>query len=193
VFALITGGVLFAVAFRRRRAGREPSQKTSYKKLEAVYAGVVAAVALFLIVNSITSNGRLLNRRPAVTINVTAFQWCWRFQYQGSPVAVSGQCLTTRDIPTFVVPAGQVIRFNVTSTDVIHAFWIPYLRYKVYAFPNHVNTFQAIFSRPGSYVGRCAEFCGLYHPQMDFTARATTPGAFRSWLTAQQQNGVAVK
>jgi cytochrome c oxidase subunit 2 len=185
VFVLITSGVLFAVVFRRRRPGRQPSQKTSYKTLEAVYAGVVSAVALFLIVNSVTSNNRQLDRRPAVTVNVTAFQWCWLFQYQGSGVAVSGQCLTDSDIPTFLVPAGQVIRFNLTSADVIHAFWIPYLRYKVYAFPNHVNTFEATFPRPGSYAGRCAEFCGLYHNRMDFTARATPPGQFASWLRSQ--------
>jgi cytochrome c oxidase subunit 2 len=193
VFALITGGVLYAVIFRRRRPGREPSSKTSYTKVEMVYTGVVAAAALFLVVNSLTSNGRLMNRRPAVTVNVTAFQWCWRFQYQGTNVAVSGQCLSDSDMPTFVVPAGQVIQFNLTSADVIHAFWIPYLRYKVYAFPNHVNTFQASFSRQGTYAGRCAEFCGLYHHRMDFTAKVTTPGQFQTWLRSQSGGGAGVR
>ena len=29
-----------------------------------------------------------------------------------------------------VVPTGEAVRFNLTSTDVIHGFWVPEVRFK---------------------------------------------------------------
>lgn len=180
VFVLVTGTMLFAIARFRRHPGREPSHVSSHPKLEAVYGVAVAAVAVFLVVNSITSNGDRLDTKPAVTVDVTAFQWCWKFQYTGGPTVV-GRCVGG-DVPTAVVPVGEVVRFEVTSDDVIHAFWIPYLKYKTYAYPDHVNSFEARFAKAGTYEGRCAEFCGLYHSDMEFRIKAVPATDFSGWL-----------
>lgn len=186
VFVLVTGTMLFAVAWFRRRPDKEPSHAHSHPVLETVYGLAVAAVAIFLVVNSINTNGQRLNAKPAVRIAVTAFQWCWRFQYGGAAAGptVTGRCVGG-DPPTAVVPVGEVVRFDVTSDDVIHAFWIPYLRYKTYAYPGHVNSFEARFARAGTYEGRCAEFCGLYHTDMEFRIRAVAPGQYSQWLSQQ--------
>jgi cytochrome c oxidase subunit 2 len=190
VFVLVTGTMLFAVAWFRRRPGREPSRTHSHPALETVYGVVVAAVAIFLVVNSITTNGDRLSSKPAVRISVTGFQWCWRFQYVAPSVGptVTGRCVGG-DVPTAVVPVGQVVRFDVTSDDVIHAFWIPYLKYKTYAYPGHVNTFEARFAKPGTYVGRCAEFCGLYHSDMEFRIQAVPGAQYGQWMTRQPGGG----
>lgn len=180
VFVLVTGTMFFAVAWFRRKPGREPTRVNSHPKLEAAYGVAVAAIAIFLIVNSITTNDDRLDTKPAVTINVTAFQWCWRFQYPGGPT-VAGRCVGG-DVPTAVVPVGKVIRFDVTSDDVVHAFWIPYLKYKTYAYPDHVNSFEARFSKAGTYQGRCAEFCGLYHSDMEFEVKAVPAADFSNWI-----------
>jgi len=187
VFVLVTAAMLFAVVWFRRRPGREPSHSHSHPKLETAYGLVVAAVAIFLVVNSITTNGERLAAKPAVQINVTAFQWCWRFQYAGvGGITPPGPTITGRcvggDVPTAEVPVGKVVRFTVTSDDVIHAFWIPYLKYKTYAYPGHVNSFDATFAEPGTYEGRCAEFCGLYHSDMEFRIRAVPVGEYTTWL-----------
>lgn len=179
VFVLVMTTMLFAVARYRRQPGREPSHVTSHSKLEAVYGVAVAVVAIFLVVNSITTNDDRLDSRPAVTIKVTGFQWCWKFQYPGGRT-VTGHCVGG-DVPTAVVPVGEVVRFDVVSDDVVHAFWIPYLKYKTYAYPDHVNSFEARFSKAGTYQGRCAEFCGLYHSDMAFKIRAEPAGDFAVW------------
>ena len=49
-------------------------------------------------------------------------------RYPAYGVHASGAALSGRQ--PFVVPAGEAVRFNLTSADVIHAFWIPALRYK---------------------------------------------------------------
>ena len=187
VFAAVTGVMLFAVGRFRRRPGTEPSRVTSHSKLELVYGVAVAAVAIFLVANSITTNGERLSAKPSVQIDVTGFQWCWKFKYGAGPT-VTGRCVDG-DVPVAVVPVGQVVRFNVTSDDVIHAFWIPYLKYKTYAYPGHVNSFEARFDRAGTYPGRCAEFCGLYHAEMQFRVRSVPPAEFQRWLAALPATG----
>jgi cytochrome c oxidase subunit 2 len=186
VFALITAVMLGAILIFRRRSGRGPSETTSHTRAEAVYGIFVAAVAIFLIVRSVQTNGERLDTRPAVTVAVTGYQWCWKFAYPGSSKQVAGVC-ADGSYPTAVVPAGEVIRFQVTSDDVIHAFWVPYLRFKTYAYPHHVNSFEARIARPGDYPGRCAEFCGLYHSYMAFAIRAVPPAEYSAWL----QSGTA--
>lgn len=198
VFVVITGVMFFAVARFRRRPGSEPSHVTSHSKLELVYGAAVAALAIFLVANSITTNGERIDAKPSLQIDVTGFQWCWKFHYvtAGSGAggsAASGPTVTGRcvdgNVPVAVVPVGQVIRFDVTSDDVIHAFWIPYLKYKTFAYPGHVNSFEARFTAPGTYPGRCAEFCGLYHAEMQFKIRSVPAAQFQQWLANPPAGG----
>jgi cytochrome c oxidase subunit 2 len=111
-------------------------------------------------------------------IGVTGFQWGWSFRYaQGR--TVTG---TSRRIPTLVVPTGEVVLFTGRSRDVVHSFWIPEVRFKRDVFPGFSNRFDLVFDHPGSFAGRCAEFCGLDHAGMDFVVRAVSPAEFRAWL-----------
>ena len=70
------------------------------------------------------------------------------------------------------IPAGREIEFVVTSTDVIHSFWIPRLGGKIDAIPGHFNTISLSADRPGRYGGVCAEFCGEGHGIMQFEVEA---------------------
>jgi cytochrome c oxidase subunit 2 len=76
------------------------------------------------------------------------------------------------------------VRFNLTSLDVIHSFWIPALRYKHDAIPGSVQLTTLTFSR-GVFPGQCAEFCGLRHSDMIFTAYAVSPSAFIAWARSK--------
>jgi cytochrome c oxidase subunit 2 len=182
VFGLVA--LVLVVAFLRSLAKRPASQKSSYKKTEAVYVCVLAAVATALIVFSLSENTSA-QPRPAMTVDVTGFQWCWRFAYEGTPVSITADCVDGK-FPTLVVPTGEPIRFEVESADVIHSMWIPYLRYKLLAYPNYVNSFETTFHQTGSWRGECAEFCGLYHYAMDFTLQAMAPTDFQAWLRTKE-------
>ncbi|HET9078096.1 MAG TPA: cytochrome c oxidase subunit II [Acidimicrobiales bacterium] len=184
VFGLVLLVFLAALIRSATARGRTASQKTGYKKTEAAYVSVVAVVAAALITFSLTQNTSP-HPKPSLTVKVTGFQWCWRFAYQGTRVSVTANCVDGR-LPTLVVPTGEPVRFDVTSADVVHSMWIPYLRYKLFAYPNYVNSFETTFARPGSWEGECAEFCGEYHYAMHFTLEAMTPAAFRSWLHSKE-------
>jgi cytochrome c oxidase subunit 2 len=87
---------------------------------------------------------------------------------------------TNRNPPTLVVPIGEEIRFSLTSRDVIHAFWIPSLRFKRDAFPGRQTLFGLSFARAGVHRGVCAEFCGLHHADMSFRVRAVPRARFEA-------------
>lgn len=64
------------------------------------------------------------------------------------------------------VPRGATVDFYLTSTDVVHGFYIDGTDVNLMAIPNAVNYAQARFDRPGRYQVICHEFCGLAHQDM---------------------------
>lgn len=190
---LLTMLIAFALSWYRRRRGRGPSHIAKRDKLEIGYAAALAGIAIFLINLSFSSNSSFWSDPPAaLTVRATGFQWCWNFSYPGQRVQVSGVC-AGRGLPTLVLPAGRDVRFQVTSRDVIHGFWIPALKVKMYAYPGHVNSFTMSPLRPGHWLGHCNEFCGLYHYGMMFRVQAVPPAQFDRWLHAHGGPAQAVR
>jgi cytochrome c oxidase subunit II len=185
VFGLITATVVAALIlgwFRRRR-GRPASHKAEANRLELTYVLGLAGIAAFLVLFSFTQNALFWRDPPAQTqVRVTALQWCWRFQYSNPPVTVTARCGTGR-LPTLVLPAGRPVKLDITSADVIHSVWVPALRVKIYAYPGHVNGLTLDLPN-GRWLGRCSEFCGLYHTGMEFYLQAVPPARFSRWLQA---------
>jgi cytochrome c oxidase subunit 2 len=170
----VTGAVLLAVfvlvgvALVRSRNGIGHGVEKR-PVAETVYAVVLAAIAAALVGFTFHTEAREDRVEPAATtVDVVAFKWGWAFTTAGRTVA--GDDL---DPPVLTVPSGEPVRFVLRSRDVIHAFWVPALRFKRDAFPFRTTRFDLVFEHPGTYVGRCAEFCGLQHAGMTFQVRAT--------------------
>jgi cytochrome c oxidase subunit 2 len=185
VFTLIVLTVLvaFGLSRRRKRKDRPANDRPKNTPAELTYAGLVACAVGFIVFLSFraTAQEHDPQRHAPVTVDVQGFQWCWRFSYPGHHRSVTATC-RNGDIPTMVVPAGVPVTVRVTGSDVIHSWWVPYLRYKMDAFPNHVNTFTITIPRTGRWRGRCAEFCGENHYSMDFYLQAVSPSRYRHWL-----------
>lgn len=181
VFVLI----LWAVFRYRRRSEEMPNQTQYHTLFEIAYTVVpiVVVLVMFVFVFVTENNITAISDKQHVTVNVTAFQWGWEFQYpQYSNVKVIGVETQT---PQMVVPAGETVRIFLRSDDVIHGFYVPEFNYSMYAQPGRTNQFDLNITRTGTYRGQCTQFCGLYHSLMLFSVRAVTPGAFQSW--AQQE------
>ena len=88
------------------------------------------------------------------------------------------------------------MRFNLTSTDVIHSFWIVSFEFKRDVIPGHPNHFEVTPTKTGTFIGRCTELCGLYHSRMLFTVKIVTPAQFQpvdqraAAFAAARQQGV---
>jgi cytochrome c oxidase subunit 2 len=49
--------------------------------------------------------------------------------------------------------------------------------------PGRLNQFEiSKIDRTGTFVGRCAEFCGTDHPRMNFTVQVVEPAQFDTMM-----------
>lgn len=188
IAVLVLAAIVFAVVRYRHREGTRRPEPRFVKPLEAVWVACVAALVVVLIVFTFRTEDRVdaVPADPAQTINVLAFQWGWRFTYPSTGISVAG---TGQHPPTLMVPAGETVRFELRSRDVIHSFWIPEMRFKRDAFPNRTTTFDMVFDPGVSTTARCAEFCGLGHDNMDFEVVSMDPTEFERWIQAHERTG----
>jgi cytochrome c oxidase subunit II len=186
VAILVIATIAYAVVRYRRRDGATPREIRGLKPLEAAWVGLVAATVAVLLIATFRTESRVdaVPQDPSQTVRVVAFQWGWRFSYPGTGVATTGNDVRA---PSLVVPAGEAVRFEISSRDVIHSFWIPELRFKRDAFRNRVTDFDLVFDPGVTTVGRCAEFCGLGHDRMDFQVVSMQPQDFRRWLNGRER------
>lgn len=119
-----------------------------------------------------------LQRPPpdALTINVVAKQWMWKFQHPG------GQ----REIDDLHVPAGQPVKLVMTSQDVIHSLYLPELRIKHDVLPGRYTQLWFNADRPGVYRILCSQFCGFAHSQMIGRFVVLSPADYGRWLQGSQ-------
>lgn len=178
--------VVFALRFRAR-PGREASRRAEAPMLEGAYVVLLALVAAGLVFLTLHTEGRedALAAQPDLRVHAIAAKWRWRFDYPGG-VSQQG----TNGAPaTLVVPQGRIVAFRLDALDVIHAMWVPDLKFKKDAIPGRTNDFDLRFPDAGFFagMGECSEFCGLYHAQMRFNVRVLAPAAFRSWLARRRR------
>ena len=109
---------------------------------------------------------------------MTGAKWEWTFRYRDYGITQRSGTVGRQPL---VVPTGEAVRFNLTTVDVIHAFWVPEVRFKRDLIPGATQSVTLVFPDAGTFQGQCAEFCGLRHADMLFTVRAVAPATFAAW------------
>ncbi|WP_370881733.1 aa3-type cytochrome oxidase subunit II [Catenuloplanes nepalensis] len=198
VAALVVGvfvwGLIFWCVIRYRKRGEElPPQTRFNMPMEVLYTvtPVLVVCVLFYYTAIVQTNVDNISKDPDVTVEVVAFKWNWQFNYLAGPgedaEVLASTIGSTDEIPLLVLPTGQKIRFEETSRDVIHSFWVPELLFKRDVLPGSArNVFEVTIDTEGRYVGRCAELCGTYHSMMNFELVSVDPGRYQQFLAAKQ-------
>jgi cytochrome c oxidase subunit 2 len=125
--------------------------------------------------------------RPAiqpnvVRVHVVGKQWWWEVRYEApesdAPVVLANEIRIPIDRPVFI---------TLSSSDVIHSFWVPSLAGKVDMIPGRTTQLRVQTSEPGLYRGQCAEYCGGQHALMALYVVAQPQLDFLDWLRREQQ------
>jgi cytochrome c oxidase subunit II len=198
IAALVVGifvwGLIFWCVIRYRKRGDElPVQTRFNMPMEVLYTvtPILIVAVLFYYTAIVQTDVDKLSKNPDQVVEVVAFKWQWQFNYRdgmGADAKTVASTVGSADvIPLLVLPTGEKIRFEETSKDVIHSFWVPELLFKRDVFPGNVrNAFEVTLDKEGRYVGRCAELCGTYHAFMQFELVAVTPAKFDAYLKAKE-------
>jgi cytochrome c oxidase subunit II len=182
ILVVVVTAFVLAVFFFSTRVGEAapPSSAASDLGLEVAWTVGPALILLMISIPTVRTIFRSQPRFPppgSLEIKVTAHQWWWEFTYQDSGLETADE---------LHLPTGRPIRLHLLSNDVIHSFWVPQLGGKRDVVPGQINelTLQAFV--PGTYLGTCAEFCGLSHANMRFRVMVETPEQFASWEKSEQ-------
>lgn len=185
VVVLLVWGLLAYVVIRYRRRGRDdiPSQRQYHIPIEIVYTviPVLMVVALLAFSWRAETDITAVDPDPAVEVTVVGYQWGWRFEYADGFVVEAD----AGEDPVLVLPLGRPSNLHLVSADVIHSFWVPDFLNKRDLIPGVDNTITVRPTRPGTFVGRCAEFCGLDHWRMQFAVRVVPPADYERWAADQ--------
>jgi cytochrome c oxidase subunit II len=188
VGALVWGLILWAVIFHRKRGNRLPPQVRYNMPIEILCTTVPFVLIAVLFYFTVKDENYIdkLSPNPQVVVNVLGFQWSWQFNYPQYGVTNVGNTWGEGPLPVLEVPTGETVRFNLTSADVDHAFWVPEFLFKRDVIPGHPNHFQVTLTQTGTFTGHCSELCGLYHSRMLFTLKVVTPQQFQAYMAAEQ-------
>ena len=202
VVAIFVWGLIFWSSFRyRRKDDTIPHQFHSNVPVEITYTIIpIIIVALIFYFTVITENQvDAVTAKPAEIVHVDAFRWGWRFSYfdganKSQNVIVKTEAeptllprpATSNQYPQLELPKGEDVTIVLTSSDVIHGFYIPAFNFSRYALPGVTNKFDFTPTDLGVYPAQCSQFCGLYHAEMIFSVKVVTPAGFSSWLQTEQ-------
>ncbi len=194
-------GVLMAYALTRFRAKAHPVPKyvTHNTLIEVIWIVVPTLLLAVIIIPSINLiYYEADDSNPYMTVTVTGHQWYWEYNYLSAP----GLDYTSYMIPDdklapgqirrlsvdhpLVVPIGEKIKFNITSGDVLHGFYLPSLGVQRYAIPGTIVTSWTLIPKAGTYYGQCNQICGLNHDAMPIEIKAVPMADYLAWVKVAQ-------
>lgn len=181
ILAFVTVFVIFnMVRYRDRGEGGLPPQIEGNTIVEVTWTVIPLAILTVLFVLTMQTMAAVSPARhpkqDPLNVDVIGHQWWWEFRYPGSGVVTANE---------MHIPVGKTVKIRLTSDDVIHDFWVPQLGRKEDAVPGHPNTLVIEASKPGVYLGTCAEYCGAGHAWMRIRVYAQSEADFQSWLAQQ--------
>jgi len=188
IFLVVAGLTVYAIIRYRRRPGddgREPPQVYGSTQIELAWTVVPFLIVIVLFLTTaryIFAIERHAAPPEALEVTVVGNQWWWEIRYPGLGIVTANELHVpvsdvARPTPTFI---------TLESADVIHSFWIPQLAGKMDVIPGQRNRTWVEPRTPGTYVGQCAEFCGVQHAGMLLTVTVHPKEDFARWVAAQQ-------
>jgi cytochrome c oxidase subunit II len=122
---------------------------------------------------------------PSLNVKVNGQQYVWRYQYPGRQPLYSYY--------EMVVPTDTTVTLDISSSDVIHSWWIPKLGGKADAVPGYTNHTWFKIDEAGEYRGQCAELCGEGHADMHGSVKAVPPAEYEAWARRQRSDILAAQ
>lgn len=183
-----------AFAYRRRHADDAPEQTKYNLPIEILYTLVplIMIMGMFWFTARDQSEILAVKNDQAQTVNVVGFRWSWGFNYLDEGVYEVGMPIgegAYEGAPTLVLPVNEKVRFELTSPDVIHSFWVPAFLFKMDVIPGKTNVFELTPDRIGTYAGKCAELCGVDHARMLFNVKVVERPEFEAYIEGLKAKG----
>jgi cytochrome c oxidase subunit 2 len=174
LFVGVVGAMLyFAYKYRRQHPGERPAPVKENKLLEISWIVIPTILVLIVFTWGFQSFVKMGTAPPnSYEITVTGEQWNWSFTYP------NGTSITNE----LHVPVGRPVRLKMSSTDVIHSFFVPVFRTKQDVLPDRYTYLWFEATETGTFKAFCTEYCGTQHSAMDAKVVVHEQGDFQQWV-----------
>jgi cytochrome c oxidase subunit 2 len=179
IFVLVEGALVYAALRFRRRQGDDVDAKPTHGNttLELVWTAVPAMIVVAIGFYAYQTLTEIEKPAPdPLVVEVIGRQFIWQFRYPENGI-------TAQELH---LPVNKPVRFEITSADVIHSFWVPQFRGKRDATPGRISEFVITPTKLGEFPVRCAELCGPGHANMTTKVIVQTQSEFDAWLMESQ-------
>ncbi len=190
IFAVVAGLLVYAIVRFRHRAGdeaSEPPQVYGSNQIELAWTVLPVLIVFVLILVTSRTIADIQNRKPppgAIKATVVGHQWWWEIRYPELGIVTANEL----HVPASTGDKRQPAFLKLQSADVAHSFWVPQLAGKTDLIPNRENLMWIEPTKPGTYLGNCAEYCGTQHARMLIRVIVDSPDEFDRWAREQQQS-----
>lgn len=185
-------------AWRYRASNTEATYDPEWHHSTAVELGIWTAPLLIVIalgaVTWITTHtldpfrpvARISATQPVakdvktLRVQVVAMDWKWLFIYPDYGIATVNELAAPVDTP---------IKFEITSTTVMNAFYVPALAGMIYAMPAMQTELNAVINAPGNYEGFSANYSGAGFSGMKFRFHGLSQQDFDGWIKQNKDAG----
>lgn len=187
-FAAIAGATIYFM-WRYRRSRVHP-EKTTYL---TGHTPTELGVAIFLFISVmimfylgwVNYQKHITTPPNSIEINVVGKQWLWEFEYTNGRKMVN----------EIIVPKGKPVKLLMTSSDVIHSFFVPNFRIKQDVVPGAYTTVWFNATQVGENIVYCAEYCGTAHSKMLAKVKVLEPKDYERWQVTwelEQKLGIPI-
>ncbi len=164
LFVVVIGYLLyFCIAYRRRKSDAPDAIGVQIHDNHALELWWTVIPAIFVVVMAFFSvkvwyGIEIAQPTNGIAVESIGHQWYYTFRYPNVHGEIPDAMHLEENVP---------VTLHVTSTDVIHSFWVPTMRIKADMVPGLINTLHFTPTVPGTYKIICTEFCGTLHSQME--------------------------
>jgi cytochrome c oxidase subunit II len=199
--SLLVAGLLIAVSRFRTRGddGAEPRRLTAGRGVIGRVGAALGVVAVAIFVFGVVMTGDAREAEAdesaeSLDIKVVGQQWLWRFEYPRDPdVSASEGIATVFSYNELVVPVDTTVNLSITSTDVLHRWFIPALGGQVEAVPGELAETSFRADEKGIYEGQSTLFSGTSYPAMRAWVRVVSAADYEQYVADLTDNLAAAQ
>ncbi|MCX8039873.1 MAG: cytochrome c oxidase subunit II [Planctomycetota bacterium] len=191
--------------FRDRGDGRRAATFVGNHTLEIVWTAipiialVIVSVAIWDLVVKTELPPADQRRDMVVEVRGKSFAWDYKYQRLGGerPTRREDQIEIGQDVAglqePLVLVKGRRVILNLTSNDVLHAWWVPAFGVKKDTIKGRYTHTWFTPERTGFFKGQCAELCGQGHGIMLISALVVEEPEFALWVELQRRRAETVR
>jgi len=175
---LITVAMIYFVIRYNAKRNPIPTPYHGNVAIEVIWIVIPTILVMTMFFYGYEDFAELRNTKEQdMDISVTAKMWDWDFEYENG---------TKTD--TLYIPVNKTIKFNITSIDVLHSFYIPGFRIKEDAVPGRDGFVFITSEKTGTFDIACAEYCGQRHWDMYKKLVVLPQDEFAAWYGEEDNN-----